>query len=199
MKKVFMVHGWGGSPNEPMLVWLKAEVEKKGFTVMAPAMPHPQEPTIKDWVAKLSEVVGAPDTGTFFIGHSVGCQTVLRYLETLPENTKVGGAVFIAPWMELDTQTIKQEGEEIRKIAQPWMETPISFEKVRQITDKSIAIFSTNDPYVPLAQAEIFKQKLGAEIIIENEKGHFDPASGTTKLPSALDAVLKMVSTQISQ
>lgn len=39
MKKVYIVHGWDGSPEEPMLQWLKVNLEEKGYVVEVPKMP----------------------------------------------------------------------------------------------------------------------------------------------------------------
>jgi len=30
MKRVFIIHGWGGNPEEGWLPWLKKELEAKG-------------------------------------------------------------------------------------------------------------------------------------------------------------------------
>ena len=185
------MHGWDGNPDEPVLKWLRLELEKLDWKVVAPAMPNPETPTIESWLQKLKEVVENPSEDTILVGHSVGCQAVLRYIETLPEETKVRGLALLAPWMELDQQTIEEEGEEVIEIARPWMETPIDFEKVKRLVGKSVAIFSDNDPFVPIAQAEVFKNKLGAEIIMEHGMGHFSPSDEVSELPSLLRAVLK--------
>jgi hypothetical protein len=189
--KAYIVHGWDGNPDEPVLKWLRLELERLDWKVVAPAMPNPETPTIESWLQKLKEVVENPSEDTILVGHSVGCQAVLRYIETLPEETKVRGLALLAPWMELDQQTIEEEGEEVIEIARPWMETPIDFEKVKRLVGKSVAIFSDNDPFVPIAQAEVFKNKLGAEIIMEHGMGHFSPSDEVSELPSLLRAVLK--------
>jgi predicted alpha/beta hydrolase family esterase len=117
MKRVVIVHGWDGSPNEPMHIWLASTLKDKGYEVIVPAMPAPETPVIENWIAKLKEVAPV-DENTVLVGHSVGCQAVLRYTETFPEGTKVRGIVLVAPWMELDETTIEEEGEEIKEIAQ---------------------------------------------------------------------------------
>ncbi|MFH1802931.1 MAG: alpha/beta hydrolase [archaeon] len=192
MKKVYIIHGWEGSPEEPLLKWLSEKLTNKGYEVTVPAMPNPENPKIEEWIPFLQETITSPDNQTYFIGHSIGCQAILRYLETLPEETKIGGILLLAPWMHLDQQTIEEEGPEVVEMARPWMETPINFEKVKSQIGKSVAIFSDNDPYVPLSGKDIFKELLGAEIYIEHEKGHFDPASGINELPLALEAILKI-------
>ena len=50
-----------------------------------------------------------------------------------------------------------------------------------------------NDPFVPIIDAEIFKNKLGAKIIIEHNQGHFSGSDGITELPSALGSILEIV------
>jgi predicted alpha/beta hydrolase family esterase len=188
-KKVFIIHGWDGSPNEQMLQWLKLSLEKRGYRVAVPEMPDADVPKIGKWIGKLKEII-KPDSNTILVGHSIGCQAILRYIETLPENAKIAGVVLIAPWMELDKQTIEEEGEEIKQIAKPWMETPIDFGKIRKTTNNFVAIFSDNDPYVPLEQKTLFKKELNAKIIIEHDKGHFTIGDKIKELQSALDSIL---------
>jgi hypothetical protein len=191
MKKVFIIHGWDGNPDEPVLRWLRLKLEEKGYLVSAPAMPNPETPEIELWVNKLKEVIGVATENTILVGHSVGCQAVMRYLETLSDNSKVSGLLLLAPWMKLDEETIKEEGPEVVEIARPWMETPIDFEKIKNITNKITAIFSDNDPFVPLDQEEFFRNKLSAKTLVEHSKGHFSPSDDVSELPSALSAVLE--------
>ncbi|OGN19401.1 MAG: hypothetical protein A3A29_00410 [Candidatus Ryanbacteria bacterium RIFCSPLOWO2_01_FULL_47_79] len=191
MKNIYIIHGWDGSPEEPMLQWLKSNLEKAGHQVTVPAMPDPGTPTIASWVGKLQETI-KPNTETILVGHSVGCQAVLRYLETLSDEVKIAGVVLIAPWMELDQQTITEEGEAVIAIAKPWMETPINFTKMKSHIGKTVAIFSDNDPYVPLNQKDLFARELNAEVVVENNKGHFSVGDGITELPAALEAVEKL-------
>lgn len=191
MKNIYIIHGWDGSPEEPLLQWLKSNLEKAGNQVTVPAMPEPGTPTIEGWVGKLQETI-QPNEDTILVGHSVGCQAVLRYLEILPEEVKISGIVLLAPWMELDQQTIIEEGEDVVAIARPWMETPINFAKVKSHFGKAIAIFSDDDPYVPLAQKELFARELDAEIIVENNKGHFSVGDGISELPALLESVERL-------
>lgn len=185
-KHVFIVHGWNGAPDNCWIPWLKSELEKRNFVVETPAMPHPDEPTIEDWVGKLSEVVGEQDGQTFFVGHSIGCQTILRYVEQLEK--PIGGIVCVAGFFRL----LHLVTDEEKRIAQPWLETPLDDEKIKQNAGTVIAIFSDNDPDVDLGDKDLFEQRLGAETIVEHDKGHFSDDAGVKELPSALEAVLKM-------
>ncbi|MDP3696502.1 MAG: alpha/beta fold hydrolase [Candidatus Taylorbacteria bacterium] len=191
IKKVYIIHGWDGSPDEPMLQWLKFNLEKEGHEVVVPAMPEPDVPKVDAWLAKLREVIGL-DSDTILVGHSMGCQAILRYLESFPKPLKIKGVVFIAPWIELDTETIKEEGEEVVELARPWLETPIDFEKIRTHIRQAVAIFSDDDPFVPLSNRKLFEKELGAKTFVEHEKGHFSPADNISELPVALEEIQKM-------
>ena len=189
MKRVIIVHGWGGNPDEPALVWLDNKLQGTGLQVIRPAMPDPENPNIETWVAHLSKVVGTPDLDTYFVGHSIGCQTILRYLETI--NTAVGGAVFIAGWFTLTTQAL--ETEEDKNIAKPWLETPIDFNKVNAVLKDSFAIFSEDDSLVPVENEIAYKEKVGARTLVINGKGHFSESDGVTEIPEVLPEILRMV------
>ncbi len=187
-KRVFIIHGWDGYPEEGWFPWLKNELIKKGFLVQIPAMPKSAEPKIEAWVSHLSKIIGKVDVNTFFVGHSIGCQTIMRYLETIGDK-KVGGAVFVAGWFVLsDLETAEEKA-----IGKPWIETPLDFNKIKPTTSHFVAIFSKDDPVVPLKEnLRLFEAKLHPEIIIENRKGHFSGSDGVKELPSALKAVLKI-------
>jgi len=186
MKRVFLIHGWDGSPEEPMHKWIKKSLEAKDFDVYVPKMPDADRPKIKPWVKKIEKVVGRVNKEDIFIGHSVGCQAVLRYLQKLDKNKKVRKVILIAPWMYLDEKTIEEEGEESIRIAKPWVETPIDFEKVKTHCNEFIGIFSDNDPYVPLSNINIFKKNLDARTLILKNRGHFDTSHNIDKLPELL-------------
>lgn len=195
-KRVFIIHGWEGYPEEGWLPWLKKELKKKDFEVFVPAMPNTEEPKIEEWVPFLADLVSKPDKNTYFVGHSIGCQTIMRYIETLPDNAKNGGVVFVAGWFNLKEFVYKEEPEyekEARDIARPWIETLVNFEKIKKIANSFVAIFSDNDPYVELNNKDIFRKELGAEIIIEHNKGHFrGNEDGVFKLPVVLEKILEM-------
>lgn len=189
-KRVFIIHGWDSYPEEGCFPWLKKELENKGFAVFAPAMPEPLNPKINTWVSFLKEQIGTPDEDTYLVGHSMGAQTILRYLESLSIESKIGGAIFLAGWVHLTNEAY--EDEEDKEIASPWLETPIDYNRILIHIKKITAIFSDNDPVVPISDSGIFKEKLGAKIIIEHNKGHFTGEDNIEELPVALEELLKM-------
>jgi uncharacterized protein len=187
-KRVYIIHGWEGYPEEGWFPWLKKELESRGFEVHVPVMPNSSEPKIETWVPFLSKLIGLADLNTFFVGHSIGCQAIIRYLETFPEGVKIGGAVFVAGWYNLRNL----ETEEEKRIAGPWVNNPRDDEKIRKAVNKAVAIFSDNDPFVMAENQESWRKKVGAMIIVEHNKGHFSGSDGITELPIALDSLLEI-------
>lgn len=144
-------------------------------------MPNTDEPKIEEWVDYLEKNIKDTDERTYFIGHSIGCQTIIRYLEKLHKHKKIAGCVFVAGWFDL----INLESWEL-KIAHPWINSKIHFDRILDHCNNFLALFSTDDPFVHLDESEKFKKELGAKIIIKHNKGHFD---GEKEIPEILDFI----------
>lgn len=190
MKRVFIVHGWEGHPEEGWLPWLKKELETAGFEVEVPQLPDTENPRIYNWVPAIEELVGVADRQTYFVGHSMGCQAIVRYLEKLPEGVVVGGAVFVAGFFKHLSGLEDESG--VRETDKHWLQAPLDLGKVHSHLPKSVAIFSDNDPWVPLDNQEDFRDKLNSEIIVQHDKSHFNAGSGFFELPVALDSLIKI-------
>lgn len=181
-KLVYIVHAWGEDPQSCWYQWLKNELESQGIKVAIPEMPNTEAPDMKKWVETLSNLVGTPGESAFFVGHSIGCQTILRYLETLSEGQKVGGAVFVAPWTTL--KNLKQESQQIAK---PWLETPINWRAAKSHCSQFAALFSDNDEWVEAGEEKVFQKKLGAKTRLLSNRGHFD---NENELPEILEEIV---------
>ena len=187
-KRVFIIHGWGGCPEEGWFPWLKGELEKRGFIVQVPEMPDTENPKIDTWVPFLSRLVHNPDGETLLVGHSIGCQTILRYLESLGEGVRIGGAVLVAGWVSLTNLS----GPKEERIARLWLERPIEWDRVLRHTRNFVAVFSDNDNHVPVSNSEVFRKRLGARIFLEHGKGHFTGDEGVKEIPVVLNSLLEM-------
>ena len=105
-KKVYLIHGWGGSSEGGWFDWLKEEFSKCNIKVYAFDMPNTDNPKIEKWVKYLEENIKDVDEQTYFIGHSIGCQTIMRYLEKLHKHKKIAGCVFVAQWSRILPKSI---------------------------------------------------------------------------------------------
>lgn len=179
--RIFLIHGWSGSPQGDWLPWATKELAAKGYEVIAPQMPDTDVPVIRPWVDYLANIVGSIRESDIFIGHSIGCQTVLRYLEKTAG--KADKIILVAPWFTLTNL----ENDEMRHIADPWLKTPMDFSQIKTKAQDFITIFSDNDPWVPYIQnKQMFRDKLNPEIITLHNKGHMTSDEGVTQLPDLL-------------
>ena len=144
-------------------------------------MPDTNIPVINKWVDHLSAQVGKIRESDIFIGHSIGCQTILRYLEQ--SSGVVAKVILVAPWFTLTNL----DNDEAWKVADPWLKTTMDFSKIIKKAGKFITIFSDNDPWVPyLENKGMFEEKLNPEIINLHNKGHITAEEGSTELPELL-------------
>jgi len=182
-KKVFIIHGWEGTPKAYWFPWLKRELEERGFQVQVPAMPNTKKPKFTEWLTHLQKTVGQADENTYFVGHSLGVITILRFLESLPYPKKIGGAVLVAGFA-------KPIGY---KELNSFFTESVDYDKIKNSVNKIVAIHSDNDPYVLLENGEILRDKLGAKLIVVPLAGHFDQEDGFSELPIALESLLEII------
>ena len=187
MKRIFIIHRWSGGPDDDWRPWLTAELQKRGYEVVVPAMPDTDTPVIEKWVNHIKEIVRTPTPDTFFVAHSIGGQAVLRYLETAP--SRIGGAVFVSGWFKLENL----EDEETEAIAKPWVETPIDFAAVKKNLPQATLIISDNDPYGAFEENTQKFKELGANIVVLHGAGHITADDGYVELPAALTAIEEML------
>lgn len=192
MLRAIIIHGWGDGPSSHWLPWLKQQLEQQGWQVDAPAMPDTDTPVIEKWVQALAKAIGKDDEQTFLVGHSIGCQTILRYLASLPQGIMLGGTVLVAPWLKLKDDSPREEGEE--EIAAPWINTPLDSGQARKhLVNQPVVILSDNDFYVDCEfHQKVFSEQLGAQVIVKEKQGHFMAAQGVTELPEAFEALMHM-------
>ena len=190
MKKVVIIHCWEGYPEYCWYPNTKKELELKDFEVDVPAFPDTKMPRLGKWLQKLEEAVGKPSEDVFLIGHSLGCITILRYLESLNPGEKIGGTVLVAGYTDdLGFDELKN-----------FFVAPLNFEKIKQASLGFIAIHSDDDPYVPLKHGDILKKELGAELIVKNKAKHFSGVIGNkgscVKLPDVVSSIERLSAMQ---
>ena len=190
MNKIYIVHCWDGTKDDGWYPWLDKQLSNENNIVYKFDMPNTTSPDIDEWVSFLDSKVESLDENTFFVGHSIGCQTIMRYLQT-KNMCKIGGILFVAPWLELLDFAI--EDEESYNVAKPWLNTKIDFEKVKQFTNNINCIFSDNDYFVSLDQKDKFEKLLDANTIVVSGKGHISQDDGVYELKEILEECKNML------
>ncbi len=188
MKKVFLIHGFEGLPNGGWRPWLLGELarEKKIYGCALP-MPTPYEPKVSEWVAEINRVSFPKEDSVVLVGHSLGATAVLRYLETLPPQISIAGAVLVSGPLE------NLPGVENSKNMQSFFEQPFEFEKIKASCKKFAVIHGANDNVVPFSHAEKLAKHLNCELISIPEGFHLSGGAGWYKLPEAFTEILKIL------
>ena len=136
MKRAVLCHCWGGNPEFIWYPYLKAKSKDAGIKVIIPTMPDTDHPVIQSWLPAFSKAVGKTSEDDILIGHSVECATVLRFLESLSKNQKVGGVVLVAGFLD------DRCDSEISSI----FEEEFNYEKIKRGSSRFVSIHSDNDP-----------------------------------------------------
>ena len=126
-KRAFIIHGWTGRDDQDWFPWALKELESRGYSASTPAMPNPDYPVMSEWLAEMTNSLGKLRQTDILIGHSMGCQTIIRYLDQ--QNEKVDKVILVAGWEILSKEALPLP--EDHKIVQSWYETPINYEKVK--------------------------------------------------------------------
>lgn len=183
MNKVFLIHGFQGSPNGGWRPWLMAELEKQDVYACALSMPDPENPVCAEWVEEISRHIERnKNDKIYLVGHSLGAPAILRYLES-PQANVISGAILVSP---------PSEKNQNRKI-DSFLDKEFDFEKIKLHCKTFSIIHGDNDPNVPLDNAKFLSEKLNGDLIIIENGGHLNGSAGWLKLPQCLEAITKMV------
>lgn len=185
MKRVVIVHCWGGIPNYAWYPWVKSELEAKGYQVIVPAMPDTDEPQLSKWLPYLQAIIGEPDDDLVLVGHSIGTVTIMRYLESLGSNKQVGKVIMVAGFT--DTLGFKE--------LENFFESPLDFQKIKAGSQRGIVVIqSDNDPFVSAQYGKRLKAELNAKLIIKTGAKHMsgalDDEASCSKLPEVVEEIV---------
>lgn len=181
MNTAILVHGWEGYPEEGWRPWLRDELKKLGWKVLVPAMPNTKHPKPEQWIFHLEKIIKKSKGNIFLVGHSLGCPTILRFLE----NNKARGVVFVAGFSAPLPDNSCRETD-------PFVNKPFNFKKIKNNCPRFIAVHSDNDPWVSLDFGKLFERELGAKLIIVHAARHFSGDDGFTKLPVVLESLIEI-------
>ncbi len=183
MKKVFIIHGFQGSPNGGWRPWLMAELEKQDVYACALSMPSPDEPVCNEWVEEISRHIDINKTNEIYLaGHSLGVPAILRYLENTKAENIYGAVLVSGPSEKNDNRKIDS-----------FLETPFNFEVINSKCKSFSIIHGDNDPNVPLNNAETLSKELNGELVVVKNGGHLNGSAGWLTLPQCLEALNKMM------
>lgn len=174
MKTALILHAWYSKPNDNWYLWLKGQLEKKGYEVCVPDLPTmgTNLPDMKKQITFIEKNFKI-DKDTIVFGHSLGTLLAMR----LAEKFQFKKIFLVAGW---DFNDLIAE----HRLFWP---NPINHKKIIKNVKEIFVISSDNDPYITAIQAKDMCGRLGGKFILLKGKCHFSKKQGNvTKLPFVL-------------
>ena len=171
--RVLIIPRWSGRVDGEWYPWLKQELEglvpARFERVSILDMPNPDLPKPETWVPKIAMEAGSDPEElerTIMVGHSIGCQAVLRYLETLPGDKRILGMLGVAGFWHVDDPWITLK---------PWLDMPMDYSRVKSAAEKFVILVSQDDPISSDSKgnAALWETRLGAKVSIVPHSYHF--------------------------
>ncbi len=182
--RVYIIHGYTASSRANWFPWLKNQLEFNGIETHIPDMPFSDYPQLDLWLKCMREKAAVIDENTIFIGHSLGCITVLRFLSE--KNVKIKGAILVSGFINENPMSEKTIG------LQSFVEDPLDLEKLKELIPKRIAITALDDDIVPTTSTKQMAAQIEANLIELNEGKHFIDRDGHTEFPILYQEILKL-------
>ncbi len=183
MNKVFLIHGFEGSPNGGWRPWLMTKLNEHDVWACSLSMPSPEKPILKEWLNEIKRQIGENKNDTIYlVGHSLGSTAILRYLETYDDKNIKGVILVSTP----------SEKNQLREIDN-FLETDFDCETIKRRVKNVVVINGDDDPYAPALSAKRIAEKTNGKLILIPNGKHLNDSSGFRELPECLDALLEMM------
>ena len=183
---IIVIGRWGTRPGRDWYPWFTRVAARFG-KVTVPDMPHPDEPRVDLWPKEINRVLAElpPASSCLLVGHSVGCQAILRAL-AIKKPPSLLGAVFVAGWWSVNGAWPSLE---------PWCALDFDVEKARYLLPRSHVLLSSNDPFNPdyHDNARLWRERLGSEVQIVAGAAHFNRSEEPSVL-AAVEEIMQAVS-----
>jgi predicted alpha/beta hydrolase family esterase len=183
--KVYIIHGYGASPQHHWFPWLKQQLEQQGIVVQVPPLPDPEHPVKPAWDKCLAQAIEQPDQYTFFVAHSLGCIALLDYLQQLDPQPKIGGLLLVSGF---------HQPVPGYSLINPFVAHALQPEQLIALTPQRVVIAAQDDPVVPHDLSQHLSEKLQARIISLPQGGHLLGSDGFTQFQQVYEILGNMLS-----
>lgn len=176
MKRVLVLHGWGGSDFPHWQSWLSGEIAKDYGCVSFLKLSNPDFPEKHQWMKELAKELKG------FKPDIVICHSLANIL-----------------WFHLCHELKISEVKKLFLVAPPSLECKIEELKsffpceipTNLYTKEALLVASTNDPYMSLDEVTLLAKNLKVEMLILQNAGHINTDSGYGQWPWILEEIKK--------
>jgi predicted alpha/beta hydrolase family esterase len=183
---VVVLHGSFGSPFENWFGWLYSQLAANDIRCFVVHLPTPMGQTFENWSRILSAYRASDciDSGSTLVAHSSASPFAVRYISE--ESVSLARLITVAGFDAFASgdSAFDSINREV------FTRGDGDFEDVRNLVSSRLALYSRNDPYLPLDSLKAFAEKLDAEKVEFESAGHFNDASGYQEFPELLDRLI---------
>ncbi len=164
--------------SENWFLYVNRELARLGIEVRARNMPDPDLARREYWLPFIKNELQA-DEHSVLIGHSSGAVAIMRYLEDNPAQ----GAILVGVChTDLGSETERVSGY----YTDPWR-----WADIRRHAKWIAQFASTDDPYIPIAEARFIHKNLQTEYYEYTDQGHFGRDKHKVEFPEIVAIVEK--------
>lgn len=185
MKRAFIIHGYGATPEDHWFSWLAQQLQATGVATAIPALPDPEQPDFDRWQAALATHLGTPDAQTFYVAHSLGTISLLHFLSAA-RPAQIGG-IFLVSGFDGRLPALPVIGDfNVNAYAD---RARIDHAALRAMTPQIHHIISDNDRAVAPERSLQLAERLGGTVHRVTNGGHFLASDGFRTLPPLWQAM----------
>ncbi|MCL1873018.1 MAG: alpha/beta hydrolase, partial [Clostridiales bacterium] len=181
--KVYLIHGYTGSPESDLFPWIIDKLSEVGLNLTAFHMPNPDSPLAAEWDRYLDDNIKELNEDTYFICHSLGCVTLLRYLNRQSARTKIGGAILASGFVEMLPKYPMFRG---------FIDIDLDMGKLIAMVDKRCVFSSPNDIIVEYKYSQELARLFDAKLVTIEGGGHFIGQEGFSEFPELFEELCAM-------
>ncbi|CAF0840489.1 unnamed protein product [Adineta ricciae] len=162
-QRILIIPGMGCTPvrENNWYAWLENELNSLGrFTVILEDMPDPDGARESQWLPFIRNTLKFDDK-TILIGHSSGCEAIMRLIE----HDKVRGVILVAA---CHTDLGNEDEKASEYYNRPW-----NWEAMRANAEWIVQLHSPTDKFIPVAEARFVAENLKSEYMELKNRGHF--------------------------
>lgn len=175
MKRAVILHCFEGTSRSHWYPWLKKELEKRGYEVWAPDMPHNHRPNARETTDFLLANKDWDFNDNLLIGLSWGAVQAMHLLQHLPETQSVDTAVLASAF----TSELPEMFDWSRPL-HGLFEEPFDYAAIKAKARKFLFVHGSNDPWCDPNRAQWLARQLAGEYVDVPDGQHFSTSLDPT-------------------
>lgn len=179
IRQVYVLHGYSASVDDHWFKSLKQQLEDDHTHVTLITFPDSKHPDAEQWQHSLDREIPVIDQNSYFVAHSLGVITLLKFLER-HQTTDIGGMVLVSGFSK-PIQGFDALDEFIVK-------SHVDVSKLSKIKHKHVFI-SSNDSIVPMSYSVELAQQLNSAYTVIPDAGHFLASDGYVEFVGVKNAL----------